>query len=258
MTQTTISKVLSCVPGPLPTALLAVLLGSGCWLGGLEATANLVEQDTTGCVPRCEQDPGHYSATLATCLNQCTEDEPTCAASCRDRVGCAGLLETTTGATQVDPNGRAPCPLGGADAPVGGAKEPPRAGQELPICMSCTADPDRDGWGWEGDQACRTGDDCAAYASCASCTSDPDRDGWGWENDQSCITGADCSNFPLCASCAADPDGDGWGDEAGTRCLVPTACVYPDCQSCSSDPDGDGWGWENEQSCKVPSTCKSA
>jgi len=104
-----------------------------------------------------------------------------------------------------------------------------------PTCVSSSADPDGDGWGWEDFRSCRVAepvraglDPLSRFPVCVSDT-DPDRDGWGWENFRSCrvaepvaATSDQFSRFPVCVGPTADPDGDGWGWENLRSCRANT------------------------------------
>lgn len=88
------------------------------------------------------------------------------------------------------------------------------------IAQVC-ADPDGDGWGWDGSQSCRVSVQPAAVVD-TNCA-DPDGDGFGWDGTATCLTGQnsqpEATETPMSGQCL-DEDGDGWGWNGVASCRV--------------------------------------
>lgn len=113
------------------------------------------------------------------------------------------------------------------------------------------ADPDGDGWGWNGVDSCKVASSQLSSESCI----DDDGDGWGWNGIGSCRSvsaatlNAGGSNTGPCV----DPDGDGWGWDGSGSCRSSGATRDTGASNSAAciDQDGDGWGWNGSASCRT-------
>ena len=123
--------------------------------------------------------------------------------------------------------------LGSSSPSTGGSKGNNGGGSTTSGDCVDTA-PYGDGWGWNGSEGCRIGEDNSGsdngggVSTSGNCVDTaPYGDGWGWNGTSSCRIGGDNSG-----------NNNGGGASGSSNC-VDTA------------PVGDGWGWDGTSSCRI-------